>query len=125
MVLDTDSVFHGIDPVALRETALPMVEPGAKLHRDDERHWSIRRDHEVRAVYDWDDLRLSISWKAWCYADETEARINDDHSDDLTLDQILDTLVDDLRQRGTIAARPDDDALAHAILDEYIRFPTQ
>jgi hypothetical protein len=125
ILLDTDSVFHGIDPVALRATALPPIEPGVRLHRDDEAHWSVRRDGDVRAVYNWDDLRLSISWKAWCFADETELRINDDHSDDLTLDQIVDTFVDDLHQRGKIDGRPDDGTLAQMILDEYIRFPQE
>ena len=123
IVLDTDSVFHGIDPVAARATELPMIEPGARLHRDDDTHWSVRRNGEVRAVYRWDDLRLSISWKAWCFADEDEVRINDAHTDDLTLEQILSRLVDDLRRRGRISSRPDDDTLAHMILDEYIRFP--
>jgi hypothetical protein len=49
----------------------------------------------------------------------------DDHSDDLTLGQILDIFVDDLRQRGTISDRPDDETLARMILDEYIRFPQE
>ena len=125
IVLDTDSVFHGIDAVALRATALPMIEPGVRLHRDDDTHWSVRRDDTVRAVYDWNDLRLSISWKAWCFADAEEVRTNDDHSDDLTLDRILAMFVDDLRSRGVIGARPHDDTLARVILDEYIRFPNE
>jgi len=123
IVLDTDSVFHGIDPVAARATELPPIEPGVRLHRDDEAHWSVRRDGDVRAVFDWNDLRLSISWKAWCFADEAELCVNEDHSDDLTLAQILDTFVDDLLRRGTIVGRPDDERLAQIILDEYIRFP--
>jgi len=125
ILLDTDSVFHGIAPVALRDTALPPVEPGVRLHRDDATRWSIRLGDDVRAVYDWNDLRLSISWKAWCFADADEQRINADHSDDLRLDQILDTFVDDLRQRGKCSARPDDGTLAQLILDEYIRFPSE
>src|SRR5204862_1916121 len=73
IVLDTDSVFHGIAPLAnapptppggsetrpyggAEVTTLPRIEPGVRLHRDDNRHWSVRRDGEVRAVYDWDDL---------------------------------------------------------------------
>ncbi len=123
VVLDTDSVFHGIDPVALRDTTLPMIEPGVRLHRDDDGRWSVRREGELRATYRWDDLRLSISWKAWCFADEDEVRIDDDHSDDLTLEQILEVFVRDLRDRGRCRARPDDDTLARLILDEYIRFP--
>ncbi len=125
IVLDTDSVFHGIDPLSLRATELPMIEPGVRLHRDDDTRWTVRRDGDVRARYHWNDLRLSISWKAWCFADEDELRINDDHSDDLTMDQILSTLVGDLRTRGKITGRPDDDTLARLILDEYIRFPQE
>jgi len=123
ILLDTDSVFHGIDPVAAHDTALPLIEPGVRLQRDGDGRWSVCRDGQVRAVYDWDDLRLSISWKAWCFADADELRRNEDHSDDLTLDQILDTFVADLQRRGRIGSRPDDGALAHIILDEYIHFP--
>jgi hypothetical protein len=125
IVLDTDSVFHGIDPLDRKNTELPPIEPGVRLHRDDDRRWSVRRGDEVRATYRWDDLRLSISWKAWCFADEAERRLNEDHSDDLTMERILDTFVDDLRGRGHVKARPDDATLAQLILDEYIRFPDQ
>ena len=75
ILLDTDSVFHGIAPVAAR-AELPLIDPGVRLHRDDDGRWSVRRDGETRAVYDWDDLRLSISWKAWCFADDAERRCN-------------------------------------------------
>ena len=34
-------------------------------------------------------------------------------------------VVDDLRARGKFTSRPDDDTLAHMILDEYIRFPRE
>jgi len=125
ILLDTDAIFHGIDPVDRSGTELPSIEPGVRLHRDDDSTWSIRHDGAVRATYDWDDLRLSISWKAWCFADENEVRINDDHSDDLTQPQILDTFVADLQRRGRISTRPDDAALAQHILDEYIRFPDE
>jgi len=104
---------------------LPPIEPGVRLHRDDDGRWSIRHGSQVRAAYNWDDLRLSVSWKAWCFADEAELHLNDDHSDDLTLEQILDTFVGDLRQRGKIGSRPDDETLARLILDEYIRFPRE
>lgn len=125
IVLDTDSVFHGIEPVALRDVELPRIEPGARLHRDPDGAWSVRADGEVRARYAWDELRLSVSWKAWCFADEEEARVDDAHEDDLDMATILDTFVTDLKARGRIASRPDDERLARLILDEYIRFPDE
>jgi len=123
ILLDTDSVFHGIDPLALRAVELPRIEPGARLHRDPDGKWSVRAGDEVRARYDWSELRLSISWKAWCFSDEAEARINDEHSDDLSLPVILDMLSADLVRRGRFASRPDDERLARVVLEEYIRFP--
>ena len=122
ILLDTDSVMHGIDPLAAGGTELPMIEPGARLHRDAAGTWCVRRDDQVRAVYRWEELRLSVSWKAWCFADAEELRLNETHADDLTLDTILDTFVRDLCARGK-PTRRDDPELAHAILEEYIRFP--
>jgi hypothetical protein len=125
IVLDTDSVFHGIDPVDRKGTEIPPIEPGVRLHRDSDTKWSVRRDGEVRAGYDWNDLRLSVSWKAWCFADEEELRLNHDHSEDLSLESILEAFVADLRRRGKINSCPDDDTLARLILEEYIRFPDE
>jgi len=122
IVLDTDSVMHGIEPLALRDTELPMIEPGVRLHRDAANHWSIRRGDEVRGRYRWQDLRLSVSWKAWCFADQEELRLDTTHADDLTLERILDAFVEDLGRRGHRTDR-EDEGLAMRILDEYIRFP--
>ena len=42
--------------------------------------------------YRFGDLRFSVSWKAYCYADERERRLVDSHEDDLALGFILDEL---------------------------------
>ena len=68
--------------------------------------------------------RFSISWKAYCYADDAERRSVREHSDDLTREQALDGLISDLRSRGRLGAKlPDDREVALTIIDEYIRFP--
>jgi hypothetical protein len=127
IVLDTDSVFHGVDMVA-SHAPLPELRPGMTLDAVGSREWAVR-DHdggETREVarYDWDELRFSVSWKAYCFADERERDTWREHADDLTLDVIVDRLVDDLRARERINDRPDDRELALTIIDEYIRFPT-
>jgi len=81
-------------------------------------------DGSELARYRWDELRFSVSWKAYCFADEDERVAWREHADDLTVDLILDRLVDDLVARGR--AEPDvarDDALGQLLIDEYIRFP--
>ena len=76
------------------------------------------------ARYAWDEIRFSISWKAYCFADEAELRVVREHSDDLTRTHILDLLLGDLCKRGRIQGdTPKGRALALLLIDEYIRFP--
>jgi len=73
----------------------------------------------VIARYGWDEVRFSISWKAYCFADERERRAWREHGDDLVLERILDRLVDDLRARG--AQRSSASDVAGARVDRRVR----
>jgi hypothetical protein len=53
---------------------------------------------QTLAHYDWKELRFSISWKAYCFADEKERRAWAEHADDLTVDTVLERLLADLRR---------------------------
>jgi hypothetical protein len=120
-------VFHGVDRVEGDDTALGRLKPGMRLHHDGDRRWTVRdaRD-EVLAEYGTDDLRYSVSWKAYCFADDAERAAWEDHADDLELSVILDTLVEDLRRREVLAddgERPSDAELGRLLIDTYIEFP--
>ena len=93
LVLDTDSVFHGVARVApVAADAMPPIRPGCGLAAEGDR-WVLRgADDAVLADYDWSELRLSVSWKAYCFAGEAERDTWHTHADDLTLDVILETL---------------------------------
>lgn len=124
ILLDTDTVFHGVDRVAETGADVSLLRPGMKLVFEGAGRWSVRDGERRVTEYAWEDLRFSISWKAYCFADEDEARAVDRHTDDLTRERILDVLLDDLRERGRVeGARPPDDELALLLIDEYIRFP--
>jgi len=124
ILLDTDSVFHGVDRVREQAAPLPELRPGALLVFAGDGRWQIERDGEVVARYGWDDLRFSISWKAYCFADEAERRMVEEHAEDLHRDQVIETLLDDLRGRGRFGAdRPPDHELALAIIEQYIVYP--
>jgi hypothetical protein len=122
VVLDTDTVFHGVAPVALRGP-MPALRPGMQLTFDGDGRWSVRADGAPLATWRSAELRFSVSWKAYCFADDAERRAWREHADDLGLGFILDRLVEDLRARGRIRERPDDTTLALALIDEYVRFP--
>jgi hypothetical protein len=126
MVLDTDSVFHGVERVSdVPADELPPLRPGMTLDHLGGGEWAVRDPSgAVVRRYAWSQLRFSVSWKAYCFRDEHERDTWRAHRDDLTLESILDRLVDDLHARGRVergVAR--DAALGRLLIDEYVRFP--
>jgi hypothetical protein len=124
IVLDTDSVLHGIDRVAGPEPPPPALPPDARLRFDGDGRWSIAAGDERLAGYAWDDLCFSLTWKARCYADAVEQSVVADRVDDLERDAVLDQLADDLRRRRRLtSARPSDAELERLATAEYVRVP--
>ncbi len=124
VIMDTDSIFHGVDRVAEIDRPLPNLLPRMRLFFEGDGRWVVRDGDEVLNHYRWDDMRFSISWKAYCFRDEGERDVWRNHSDDLNADSVLDTLCDDLRKRERIGAeRPPNRELAETLVDEYVKFP--
>ena len=122
--LDTDSTFHGVDRVARPDAPPPEARPGSTLDHEGEGRWRLRSPDGTEQAFGWDDLRFSVSWKAYCFRDEAEARAAAEHSDDIRQERIVERLVADLRERGRIAGEvPGDRELAFTLVDEYVRFP--
>ncbi|MGI8661725.1 MAG: hypothetical protein ACR2LQ_00745 [Acidimicrobiales bacterium] len=129
LVLDTDTVFHGVDTVGGIDQPAPPIEVGSTLTRDRAAaagEWMLANadGYEV-ARYLWAQLRLSVSWKAYCFSDEAERTAWRIHSDDLSYEAVVDELVADMHARGVVEADPcHDRALGLAMIDTYIRFPS-
>lgn len=125
VLTDTDSVFHGVGHVGDYD-ADPPPTFGARLEFGDNGTWKLCEGESDIAELAWPDVRLSVSWKAYCFADTAEHDLCVQHRDDLSLEQILDMLLADLRERDIVAARPSDEhELAEILIDTYIEFPTQ
>jgi hypothetical protein len=124
VLLDTDAVFHGVDRV-FESQPIPAIRPGTELVFDpDTGGWRALADGRTLAAYGRDEVRFSVSWKAYCYEDERERRLVDRHEDDLDLPTILGTLEADLRARGRLdRPRPADRDFALLLIGEYVRFP--
>lgn len=123
LLLDTDSVFHGVDRVAA-PVAVPPLRPGMLLELAGDGEWVVTDARSVVARYRWDELRFSVSWKAYCFADITERDTWRAHTTDLDVEWVVDRLVEELRARGRINGPvPPLRELALTIIDEYIRFP--
>jgi hypothetical protein len=124
LLFDADSVFHGVDRIASGSDAMVPLAPGMALTFAGAERWDVRDGDDVVASYRWDELRFSVSWKAYCFADEHEQATWREHADDLTIDRVIAVLVADLRARGLVGDDvPIDPNLAITIIDTYIRFP--
>ena len=122
VIMDTDSVFHGVDRVMEIDRPIPQFLPRMRLHALGDGNWAVRDGEEEVARYRWDDMRFSVSWKA--FRDEVERDAWRDHSRDLDADTVLQTLCDDLRERGRIGPeRPSNRELAEILVAEYVKFP--
>jgi len=123
VLLDTDSVFHGVDRVGTGEVTVPPLDRDAVLRHVDGDRWEVATP-EGPVGYSEDELRFSVSWKAYCFADEDERAAWSQHADDLALEPILDRLEADLRRRGLLTGvRPTPPDFARLLIESYIRFP--
>ena len=122
VVLDTDTVFHGVDRVR-SDASVPPFRRGMQLVFD-AGAWRLFEGDETLARYRWEEIRFSVSWKAYCYEDEADRQRAERHEDDLGLPRILDVLEADLRRRGRLEGpRPPEDPFALRLIEEYVRFP--
>ncbi len=124
VIMDTDSVFHGVDRVTEIDRPIPTFLPRMRLHPEGGGHWVVRDGEEEVSRYRWDDMRFSISWKAYCFRNEAERAAWRNRTDDLDATTVIDALCEDLKKRGRIEGeRPPNRALAELLVDEYVEFP--
>jgi len=126
VVVDADSHFHGVEPLdgqpPPKHASTVTIRP-----RDDgeSESWSLLGvEGEELGVTTWDDMRYSVLWKAYCFKDEAERTVWRDHTDDLTLDAVLEKLMAELRARAAAAGEPpphpkDQIALARLLCETY------
>ncbi len=124
LLLDTDSIFHGVDRVAETGEPVDKLRSGQRLTYEGDHNWSVRDGDETVTKYKWDDLRFSVSWKAYCFESVGDRDRWRAHEDDLSVDFVVDRMVDDLRRRDIIPdTRPADNELVEILIDSYIGFP--
>ena len=145
MMTDADSIFHGTNAPA-RDAPAPTYISKSSLENMSDSGYNPRSAHTTasRVLFDvasqrfrvvspdgallsprgrepgWDEIRFSISWKAFVFKDAHEAALYDEGTDALTVDMVFDMFAADLRARhGVHPARADHLAFAHQIIAAY------
>lgn len=124
ILVDTDRIYHGVERVGQPLPDLPPIGQQTRLHFCGDGRWQLREGVSVLAEYEWHEIRYSISWKAYCFADKADCKRWQDGSDDISLIQAIDILERELRERGTLSGtRPGPDEFAKMMVDAFIQFP--
>jgi len=87
--------------------------------------WVLYSDNTPLQSYHTDDLRISVVYRARCFASESEAARYANQDSFMQLDDVLDTLQADMIQRGTLSREHGLNKLdlAMRLVDEYIVYP--
>ena len=136
VVLDADTIFHGVDRISGDDSPMRSVGEGAmQLFNKGNRSWRLRvvdpgagSPESVRCFdYHSEEMRFTLSWKAYCFPDDSARRQWTEKSDDLRPESIVGALVEDLCERGALTKRDhplSDTELATLMIDTFVRFPS-
>jgi hypothetical protein len=125
VVVQNEMMFHRGDPVGRPEDRdIPGLAHRSMIGYDaaaDE--WEITTDGATVRRYRPEEMRLLVHWSSEVYSDMDEVRKVMDHTDDLTLDEVIGRLVADMRSRGVRVDDPTDplhdDAFVRALISTY------
>lgn len=130
VVVQNELMFHRGDPVGRpEERAIEGLAHRSMFeHRPDRDDWVITTDGEVVRRYAPEQIRLLVHWSSEVYRDMDEVKRVMDHTDDLTHEQVFETLFADLRGKGVTLSEPSDplhdDKFIHTLLSAYTIAPT-
>jgi len=107
VVGENDTMFHQGQPPRC-DAATPGFGLASTLRTDDGSFWTLMDGDREARRYARSEIRFALSWSAQVFADEHAAREADEHVDDLDLETVVATFLEDLGQRGIEVAPPED-----------------
>ncbi len=126
IVADNDFMWHRARAVGRPRDGLELITLDTELVSG-AGAWAIVQDGVEQRRFGREALRVSLSWKALAFVDETERRHYDEHTADLAVPEVLRRFERDLTSRGRRVVIPGDPfrdpdfiGLLH---DEYVCTP--
>ncbi len=124
-VIDNCDVVHAVDRFGPLGAEVAPLRPGMQLDLSLDGQ-SVVTDPEGATVvrYSLDELRVALVWKAYCFEDAADLARWQRGDNQLTIDVVIDRIVQDLRVRGRITGlAPSSPELGLLMIDEYVRYP--
>ena len=125
---DNDYMFHRVEAVGPDERTLPRGLTLDSQLRWTGDAWEVIERGDVRARYTFEEVRVSVSWKAQVFADAKRRSLYENHEDDLSLEQVVEMFLGDLAAKGTPVEQPADPLhdrdFIEALNAAYRRAPT-
>ena len=123
LVGDNDRMFHRVDAVGRPERWRAVPSESLLFHRGGDR-WEVRQDGEVLADYTFDELRVSLSWKATVPPTSSPGGRADLGLDELSTEAAVATMTSALEERGLWDRGPgalDDVAFVEVVMEAFPR----
>ena len=127
LVGDNDLMPHRVGPIGDPRAFATRVRvtQHSTIRCADRGDWEIADPDGAPQVVAGADVRVSILWKAMTFRDTREARVFDDHEDDLDVATVVARLRADLAKRGHVVDEPADPyhdrAWSQVLTDVYVR----
>jgi hypothetical protein len=128
IVADNDFMWHRVRPTGRVEDGMITLSRDAELVRRDTATWAITDGGEDKASFPADRMRVSLSWKAIAFTDESDRRRFDEHTEDIDLAEVLRRFTADFADRGETLDIPSDPVadpgFVRALQAAYVHYPT-
>lgn len=126
IVGDNDFMWHRVRPVGRLADGMPSLTRESLLVRRDD-GWAIVDGDATLATLPFEQLRISVSWKALVFDDAADAARYDAHREDIDLAEVVRRFRADLDARGIacdVPADPVHDAgFTRLLARTYVRQP--
>jgi hypothetical protein len=109
VVVENERMFHhgqACGPVAMRKPSGLDIRSKFGADPESEDGWQITTGDVVNQKVPAQEMRFLVHWGARLYLDFEDLKVSLDHTDDITHEQALGMLIDDMRTRGVACEVP-------------------
>jgi len=111
VVVENEMMFHhgqAAGPVSMRKPSGLDITTTFGAEPDDPTGWRLETFGKVNQKVPEQEMRFLVHWGAQLFMDLNELKVALDHTDDLRAEQVIDTLIADMRGRGVAVQTPSD-----------------